>query len=454
MAFGLKLTRYTGATLAETVDLHDLTSAMVLSYNRRAVTPEVGEVSESARVRLIGGLAAVLTKIRAIELMFEAARKRGELLAGDQVFIECKVSETDGYFRAELADGLLNLASDALDQVVSGTAEVTLSWTRENGWDGVEAQIPLTNGNGTNNTSGLTVYAWDDEVTGRDNWVDIAAASVAGDLPAKTRIELVNTYSSALWTYPVRIWHSWRNIITAPNHVLEGEHYVRPINGAVSILPASPSTSAYSHGQYITQGTTTVGDVGIGWDLSSSLLAQLGGNFFKVMLLPTAAVTDMRMRIRITHDSGTPVVYDGPWASMDLQTGKYFEVATLRLPPALCNAGVTLYPLELHLLHKRPSGATTIGLDHLMLMPMDGHRRLEMGSLGIGYNSTVTDDGITQLAHISDTSGSLGYCVGYGEQIRLQPGKAQRLYFIAGGGNFADRTSQIKVYYRPRRMTL
>ncbi len=455
MSVEVRLHRYSKGVSVETVDLNDLSTSLLLKYDMRSASKETKTVTESLNVLLIGGVANTQTKLKAIETLLFLAGERTERRTGDRIYIERKVSEADGWWRAEVKSGLVSPLPETLDQVRRGALEYSVSLTRENGWDGPEAQMPLSNGNGADNLSGLTVYALDDEQAGRDNWVDIDGSLIDGDLPARTRIEIKNTYNDAGRTGTVRMALNWRSEPGTLVHTLEGESYSTYWGTPPSVLPAVADLTLYSHGQYVSR---TVGATqnGICWALTNSFLQKCNGNFFKVIGRFAWAPYQCWAKLRVTLAGLTPI-YDGPWGLLHtfagVQTNYLAELDTLRLPPYLAESGV-LGELQLELLFKRPLGDDHVDLDYLALLTTDGWRKIEHLGYNLGYEATLVDDGINEMAYTIWSDGIFGYQSPSGKPIELMPDKAQRLYILAAGSNLPQRTSAVKLFYRPRKLSL
>jgi hypothetical protein len=117
-----------------------------------------------------------------------------------------------------------------------------------------------------------------------------------------------------------------------------------------------------------------------------------------------------------------------------------------------------LYPLYLELYYEL-SGGGSVSLDFLALLPLDGYRKLEPRGYGLGYNARLVDDMIEGYVYTDGwaTSGKTPHYLGFGDPIRLWPGRDQRLYFYADkntGVPDIDQTWSVRAYYRPRVLTI
>jgi hypothetical protein len=340
--------------------------------------------------------------------------------------------------------------------------EIAVILTRENWWEAnSETQQSLTNGNGTNNTSGLKVFACADGTgaspNNRCNYVEVAGANVAGNLPAATRIEFTNTYNNGsdvlnhLW-----VGHSY-NITDFANAtlLLEGES---GSNVSGLLTPAADATASGGN-------RGALGPIGAGqstdlyWALATGAATALKGSRFHLLARFSGMWTgweDTRIMPFVQWSGSASKIV----SNMYLEPGTTIiarDLGTVRLPPYLL-AQTSIGQLLVNLrFTNNTASAITINLDCLMLMPADSWRYLKAY---VPLNSRVMDDGMNDLVYVDNGSGAAKYGVlaKGGAPVMLQPGKTQRIYFM-----FATNTSPVspitatgtvKLYYRARRRTI
>lgn len=409
-------------------------------------------VSEVARVAILanGSASTLQSAKQAIELALAQARRYQQRKLGDRVYVEY---QPDGYtqaYRSELLGGRVELADDATGwQWPDRNIEIRIGWLRRFDWSGPEAQIPLTNGNGTNNTSGLTVLNHDDGGAGDDNTVQIAAGDVSGELASPLRLEITNNYNSATRAYNLYIAH---NVLSAPAslaHMLEAE------DGTGGTTTAD-ATCSNGNRKDFSWSVTTEQELE-NWTLDTPLLNACGGNYFRMLArFINMSYSDMWLRWRIKFSLTT--IWEGPQfllaANASIQ-----DLGVLQLPPYLVGSG-DLYPLTLALYAQRQQAGThTLSLDFVQLSALDGWRKLSPRGYGLSYNTRLVDDGIDGYLYTDGWApgGKTGHYVGSGERIAVIPNKTQRLYFLhdtdTGSAPIA-RTLSVKAYYRPRRLTI
>ena len=97
---------------------------------------------------------------------------------------------------------------------------LTVYIDRDPFWESLTlTNVPLTNGNGTDVTTGIRVYNCGDNATvdtsyKRDNWVTIDGANdIVGDMPAPLEVKY---YNSADLDIHMRTIHAFNNVYASP----------------------------------------------------------------------------------------------------------------------------------------------------------------------------------------------------------------------------------------------
>lgn len=409
-------------------------------------------VSDRFDLAIIASSAADLdVKIRALELAFEyaAAHPRGP----EAAWINYAPAQGESTWRSRLTGGTVMLASGFYKRRKQDKSQVGVAITRLPWWEGPEAQVPLTNSNGTNNTSGLAVYNHMDSGTGHDNYVEIAATDVDGGLPGAVRLELTNPDTSGNGPSQIFAGHNWQSDPANFNPVLEGE----AATGGTTTVDTTCSNGNYSAYSLAANGETVM----YTWTLSSALLGQAKGHYFKIIGRFKASYGVVRTRFKpyLFYNNVVPI-----WEGSDVLPDSAYaralrDLGMIRLPPWLPGVS-SLSALSLRLSGKRiVSESLSIGLDFLYLLPVDTYHQYTV----IGHvldNGRLIDDGINGMIYTDDGADGnrQGNVVGSGSGIYLEPGKLQRIYFLfhcaLADSAPVDRTLSVKLYYRPRRATI
>lgn len=404
-------------------------------------------VTEQAQVLITGGMAAARETLNKLNRLFEEAREFQWQRLGAQVWAEFRPAATEDWYRSELLSGKVEVDEEVLRSWYwnEGRIEAAVIWTRRYFWEGPEAELPLTNGNGSRVTGGLTVYNHDD--ADHDNYVEIAAEDVTGDTPGPVKLQMQNTFDSTARAAQFFVAH---NVLSNPgsfDHILEGES----ASGGTNVTDTSCSGGAY-------KSVSWTGDSEIEllrWDLSTAFLNAAAGNYFRILArFLTAPSAETWLCFKIKMELTT--IWEGAWieagSSYSLQ-----DLDTLQLPPYLVGAG-DLYPLKLSLLGKRVGGGS-LYLDFLQMSPLDGWRKLLPKGYSLAYGALIVDDGISGYLYTYGWSpaGKTGHYSSRGQPLLLRPQTAQRLYFLHdtdSGSAPIERTLQVRAWYRPRRLVL
>jgi len=212
---------------------------MLENYGMAAPQSELDQpapvsVTDTVDIYISGATgAAVQTAARALDaLLAQAIRRRAER-TGPRVYVQAQLDSDTGVWRSELLNGRMELQEDALAVWANKLARGTLYLERVPYWEGPETGIPLANGNGTwdgSSATGLAVYNCNDASgtapNKRNNYVQIAANAVGGNLPAPVQLELTNNTGSSVTYYEI---FCANNAFSAPSsfgHVLQAESAV------------------------------------------------------------------------------------------------------------------------------------------------------------------------------------------------------------------------------------
>jgi hypothetical protein len=98
-----------------------------------------------------------------------------------------------------------------------------------------------------------------------------------------------------------------------------------------------------------------------------------------------------------------------------------------------------------------------LAFDYIHITPLDGFRVLDPVGYGTPYGYTLTDDEMNRSLFVTDGTTKAGYYVGYGNPLMVWPGHNTKFYFMARNDLDAfelTRTYRIRLFYRPRRLTV
>ena len=422
-------------TGTQTIALTNGSTAIMTEFKPGKDTLEVKEVELFADIVLLGNRATILAAKDTLDAILSDARQAQLDLSLSKVYVEI---ETDGtnYLRSEVIDGKLTTESDFFDRVARNHAPVRLWLKRKNYWEGAEAQIPLTNENGTANTTGLVVYNTNDMTgtppTQRVNYVKMLAANVTGSIPTPPRIEITNTYSNGT----ARLSNIWIG---------------RAIDDATY-----PLTWFLDQTMTLNTAASTEQQISL-TTLTTAFLNGANGAHFRVFTKsPTWSYQDLRLNAALYFPASVALTPMQKAPEVMMWGGGVTDLGTLQIPPWLPNQrGQTEIGLRIA---GRRTGGFNITLSDIFLFPAKAFRQLIPRGYGIATGIRLVDDGITETVWTDGwtPAGKTGHYSGYGDLITLVPGKDQRLLFLSNsdtGGTADDQTKSIKVFYRPRRLT-
>jgi len=288
------------------------------------------------------------------------------------------------------------------------------------------------------------------EIYDVQNYVHIASGAIAGDLDAAIRLEVTNSDAGdSLET----LWAGLNNL-SAPAafpHLLEvGD----------SDTGSDSADAAFANGIKRTYTITTSEAKVTAWTLSSEVLTSADGGYFKVFVrCPDVDLIDVKWRLKLKYSStviweGEQIEYDDTYATI---ARAIRAIDTVQLPPYMPENSVPT-DLTLELWGVSTSGGSeSVDLDCLILMPLDGYRRLRSTS-GIAQNSILKDDGITGTYYQEVSSEQVRDIAVTNKQLMIDPSENNRIYFLLHSevARTADynRVGSVKVYYRARKVSL
>ncbi len=420
-------------------------------------TPDEGMeiISDQFTVRITGTSGADLhAKKTAIRLALEHAKEHKDDALAAYVYFD--IDDSGDAWMSKMLKGAVHYDSRLESTWRNNVVVATIIIEHKPYWDQQdEVQVPLTNGNGTNNTAGLVIFNCGDNAGAspnhHDNYVEIAAADVLGDMQGPTRLEVLNSYATSR-LYTLWIGQNW----TDPDnmsHILEGE--------SSTIGTETDDTTGCSNGHFMRKALASGAEADLfTWALTDSFLDACKGGLFKILArFHGNAPTNVKFRIKL--EFAVTNIWQTGQATIDASRALQIrELFTFRLPPWLLGQ-TNLSALTMTLTGQQSSGSSVnVDLDFLQITPLDGWRMLECAGYGVVQNSRMIDDGVNENAYIDDGAGDnkAGILVGYGNPIKLYPGKKQRLYFLmhSWAGNTAEiaRTISLKLFYHPRRQSL
>lgn len=424
------------------------TSAMLQYYVPQS--PKLDEagrfqpVSETVDLLLYGAnTAAVDAALNNLEAMRMTARQRRMTGAGPRVFLQYQpIGGVLG--RSEVREVEVKLGRNAMTAYGQAKLPVQLLVERVPWWEEGRAQIPLTNGNGTNNTAGLTVWMRDDSTAGQDNWTDIAAGVVGGVLPSPLEIQMRNL-SGGSRGY-LNFYVANNNFAPSLSHFIEGENR---LGGMGTTLTDSTCSNG---GAVRLTGTS----IYCSWDLPAALLSATAGRYLRIMARFSnfGGASPIYVRPEIRDYYGLVPLARTPYETKLTDKNFIHDLGLLPLPPGGYSNNWAKNVLALNF---RSDISASVDLDFLQLTPADElcFRHIEQRGMVVNANDWIVDDGIEGLQYLIEGGANHGIYTEHTPPLHVFPGAAQRLYFLHdGSGTSANWKLSVKAFYRPRRLTI
>lgn len=423
---------YTSLTLSST-------SGYIEEYPLGSADLSGETVGESIRCTLIGGNAVVEQTMRDIERMFVQARERQYSKAVSPVYLMLNIDGVD--WRSEIVNGRIDSGSQWIKaERALGQREISLIIERKNWWEKpIPTDVSLSNPHGSG-TSGVTVYNHEDAV--HKNYVDLG--TVNGDLPTPIILEATG---AGLTDYGMMVglaaYADVANLVTR----FEGES-LTALTGVTRTLVADTNCSGGSYGQldWSAQYATNLGY----WSLSTTETGAYRGRAYRAALRFVDVPSYNRYWLQWGAYVSSPPVSYFLTEGVVLTATNMMILPVLQLPPWPVDGGSDSVYLGLRV-YKGDSGAATLKLDVMQLLPADGFLDFAPMIAGYGAFSILYDQALGVLKQSNLSSGSHQVL---GPGIELIPGRAMRLCFLfyKSDGNWdISKSATIKVSYRERK---
>lgn len=380
--------------------------------------------------------------VEALNRLFEKARRRVRTRTTTRIFVEWRASATEQYWRSEIFDGYASLGGELARTMI--VAFIRAPW-----WEGPETQIPITNTNGTLNTSGLTI---DGHTLGggapKSSYFTVSSADVSGDMPSPIRLHLVNPNVANLNNFYIGLLKDGDLFTTSA--FLQGESANYAIGGS------DQTDTGSSNGLFKRTSFNGVAQLVIGWDMVNPLGA-LNGRWAVPIIRWANTPTYTDVQIRWALYFGAAPIFKSDW-----QTVSNASQLHVGLPVPFPPRNIVVGSPGVHRLYiegrKISQATTTLDFDFVQLLAADSFRAYTPVAYYIDQNAQLVDDVIEDLVYYatSDLSGSAPNYVATGDQAMLIPNHSALfgILFDSAGTHVITRTVTAKLYYRPRRQSV
>ena len=420
-------------------------------------------------VKSTSGCASVLeTTKKTLQMWLRSAEKYNETGNSSPVYVQYAPDGLSAsVYRSELLGGKVEISDDSLDTrwTKNRAVELNLTWTRKYYWEGDEITIPLFN-SGCTSTCATVINQNPLDYTGQsgcwNNWVQIAASNVIGEIETPATIEIHSQNSGSVSRPEYRIFHGANENITSLPTTIEAESAV--VWGATG---STFSSACYSSGSYRGQlmvESSNWGRFGY-YALPSGSLEKWAGEYYAVMGVFEEDPPEQSFfgAIKLLDVSRVISISEGP--TTEFNTTKHIQsFGSLRIPPNVIKADDYIEEQRMEVRIKNYSTAASLFIDAFYILPTDGYRHITQEGHTACTNDYIIDNGEndTVLFVDGDNNKKLTIMTWRGNPISLIPNKNQRLYLLheegiavtTQAGCDPHRKHGIKVKYRPRRLTI
>ena len=419
----------------------------VLAYDM--VTPEssggrlAADVAETLEIIVSGANGPqVQSRLGALSRLLDSARRHTAWGVGPRVFLQLQIDGEASAWRAELLDASMTPQEEMLRLWPNFAPSFDLTIRRAAVWEGAWTQIPLTNVGGSGNTSGLSVYLHDD--TGRDNYVEIAADGVGGNLPTPLHLELTNNNGATVQFGKIFLaTNAFSNPLGMPS-ALQAET-IRAAGGS-----SVTGDTSCSNGGYVAH--TFTGSAVQQYTLSAALLRSARGYDFHLLARFRSLTGAAYVRPSIYDASGVYPLWTGEEVELPLTGPSVADLGVIPLPPG----GYTTQAGALRLyLAWRTTGTISVETDCFVLMPANTFRLLQIQG-AVADGAVIVDNGPEGRAFVLSGTAELPFVSPQGLPLLAWPGLVQRVYcawHLLDGSAPVTQTLSVKAWHRPRRLS-
>ena len=403
-------------------------------------------VKEEMLIVLRGTIAEIEAYLFLLEKVSELTRQYNLEGYGIPQYIRIQYESGEYWYSKLLSFELIN-GEKSLSYIAKGSLGIKIELERENFWTGEEEIIPISNGNGANVTTGLTVLNHNDSTAGHDNFVYINALNYPTDLPAALRIEVKNNFGTG----------TMKDLIIGSNQYNANEG---PLDGLVMEMESGTggtptADGGCSGGQYnsITWAVTTWASLWYKAMVASELGDYRGRVVIPVLRLRAAHGTpSIYLKLRLLRGTTLIADYKESWS----KPGYGFVIfQPIKLPPNEMAYSLYPVPYTVELMGLQSGASATIQADYLEFIPTESIGQY-LAVENLAQYDRLIYDAFAQVVYTA-TAGNQEMithkAISNGHYLR--PGMyGAYVYFFHSDNNdqaTIDRTLSIKIWGRPRK---
>lgn len=431
-----------------TVDLSGGTTGISgCTYFPLGPSAESATVAEQAELVCKGTTAAnIRSALNSVERLCEAARRRHASGKGVRVYVEYKPVDADSLYRSELYGGRLVYSEEPGARRFGDTApaiKVAFVFERAPWWEGPETELQLSAQGQAAATGGRTVTN-----NGTNNWVQIAAAQVTGALPGPVRLLLTNNTGASM---DCREFYVGVNAFASPS-TFGGVH-----QGEADVFGAgSVANGSSSGGYYRNFAVTTTETLNAGWLLTAAQMTS-GGRWCRLLARLAGYDSTKAVRVRpvIRDYYGLVTLWEGSpiWLPTAGGSHQMVDLGSVPIPPGAYSSEYAQVTLGLKM---QASAATTVSIDYVQIVPMDGYRRIEQVGYTLPVGGAVEVNEVDESVYYWSGSERWPLHVATGPGLKLWPNTLQQIRVLHGEifTSPIANTFSVRCWHRPRRAVI
>lgn len=408
-------------------------------------------VTETLEMAFVGTTQADLdNKIEAIKLLMSDAELYTLRRKGNPVYLEMTPDGTSTLWRTQILAGRLEYDANWHRTWVGNKVKARLHIERIYFWEhSTEAEASLSSVTGTGTGTGGKTIENHYVSTEYGNFVTIGASGIDGTIPTPARISMQNTSGGEL---------IYRNIYIANETVPNGATLVCEMKQGENKQGGSTGTvqtSQVGESDESNLAVTVSGTASPRWAYTAAQISSAAGNTYRVLVrfsfyneVPGNTIfVEPQLNELLGGWNLNPWQMEVPLNGLEL-----IDVGSISFGDYRSSAGMSL------VLKLRSEESVTVEIDYIQLMPADNFRWLIYQGEGVPDDEYIVDDGPENRAYQLNASNQQVPVVDVrGNPIMLYPGWVNRLYFLHDTADtqapVEDETT-VRVYYRPRRLTV
>lgn len=399
-------------------------------------------VTETLEIVLVAASTTALqTLVGSIEQLLMQAERVQRWGAGATVYLTQKLDGESYTWRSEVLTGRLEFDAGILTVGWANLqAEARLHITRRHFWEYNASTIKLDMTSATTTTPGDAVTIFNDYPVGGGNWCQIASTATFGTLPAPLTIKATYEETAAIYG---RDYYITANAFSSPTAFTASLYGSDTAVGATYAW-ATPRTHDGWLGGYV-------------WELTSTRLAVMAGQWWRALAVITTSQAETFARINTGYVRGSPQYGVLTWSGEEVQlgSGEIFDLGAFPVPAVSSATKLSL------IISLRDAGAGSAVLRQMQVTPAAGgfrHLFQAMGNLP-DENDYFLDNGSTGETYMADVSADpddiLPIFTARGDPILVWPGVTQRFSVLFDATTTTvGHELTVEAWYRPRRLTM